>query len=135
MGSQPARRRGGDGGGGDPAGLHQAVREEMEVGTGKGWKGTAPMRLSTIYRGGVGWFLSLQAPRALAKGEEGNPSFPFLTDRYPPFLGILILSLRDMILFLVRGILVHLEQGCGAFPPLPTFMWVPHASGPHSGTF
>ena len=31
------------------------------------------------------------------------PSFPFPTDCYPPFLGILILSLRDMILFLLRG--------------------------------
>ena len=30
------------------------------------------------------------------------PSFPFPTDCYPPFLGILILSLRDMILFLLR---------------------------------
>ena len=35
--------------------------------------------------------------------EERNPIISFPTDCYPPFLGILILSLRDMILFLLRG--------------------------------
>ena len=34
--------------------------------------------------------------------EEKNPIISFPTDCYPPFLGILILSLRDMILFLLR---------------------------------
>ena len=36
-------------------------------------------------------------------GRKEIPSFPFPTDCYPPFLGILILSLRYMILFLLRG--------------------------------
>ena len=35
--------------------------------------------------------------------EERNLIISFPTDCYPPFLGILILSLRDMILFLLRG--------------------------------
>ena len=35
--------------------------------------------------------------------EERNPIISFPTNCYPPFLGILILSLRDMILFLLRG--------------------------------
>ena len=34
--------------------------------------------------------------------EERNLIISFPTDCYPPFLGILILSLRDMILFLLR---------------------------------
>ena len=39
----------------------------------------------------------------LPRWEERNPIISFPTDCYPPFLGILILSLRDMILFLLRG--------------------------------
>jgi hypothetical protein len=53
---------------------------------------------------------------SLAKGEEGNPSFPFPTDRYPPFSGILILSLRDMILFLVKGNLDLIPSGYDHIP-------------------
>ena len=80
-------------------------------------------------------FLPSKSIGALAK-VGGKKSHHILPHRLlSPFLGILILSLRDMILFLLGGILVRLDQGCGAFPPLPTFMWVPHAGGPHSGTF
>jgi hypothetical protein len=69
-----------------------------------GARGAAPMRLPTIYRGGGGWFLALQVHWGVGKGGRKEiPSFPFPTDCYPPFLGILILSLRDMILFLLRG--------------------------------
>ena len=100
------------------------------VGEGEGCargKGEAPMRLPTIYRGVGGWFLALQVHWALAK-VGGKKSHHFLPHRLlSPFLGILILSLRDMILFLLRGDL--------GVPPLPTFMWVPHAGGPHFGTF
>mgnify|MGYP005836830251 CR=1 FL=1 len=64
----------------------------------------APMRLPTIYRGGGGWFFALQVHWGVGKGGRKEiPSFPFPTDCYPPFLGILILSLQDMILFLLRG--------------------------------
>ena len=77
------------------------------VGKGEGCaKGRleAPMRLPTIYRGGGGLFLALQVHWGVGKnGRKEIPSFPFPTDCYPPFLGILILSFRDMILFLLRG--------------------------------
>ena len=98
------------------------------VGEGEGCargRGAAPMRLPTIYRGGGGWFIALRPLGRWQRWGKEIPSFPFPTNCYPPFLGILILSLRDMILFLLRGILVRLDQGCGALPPLPTFMWVP----------
>ena len=62
---------------------------------------------------------------ALAKVGERNPIISLPHRLLSPFLGILILSLRDMILFLLRWDLVCLDQGCGALPPLPTFMWVP----------
>jgi hypothetical protein len=128
----PSQLRGG--GSGIPAGLRQAhtrgTWEELGAGTGKGRKGQAPCA-SPLYIGveGAG-FKPSKHLEALAKGEEGNPSFPFPTDRHPHFLGILILSLRDMILFIVRGIMVHLDQGCGTLPPPPTFMWVPMQVGP-----
>src|SRR3989337_1257487 len=94
----------------DPAMEEEEVSGEGEGGA-RGW-GPSPMHLPTIYRGGGGWFLSLQVHWGVGKGgRKENPSFPFPTDCYPPFLGILILSLRDMILFLLRGILVCLEQG------------------------
>ena len=76
------------------------------VGEGEGCargKGEAPMRLPTIYRGGGGWLLAFQVHWGVGKGGGKEiPSFPFPTDCYPPFLGILILSLRDMILLLLR---------------------------------
>ena len=59
---------------------------------------------SPLYIGveGAG-FLPSKSIGALAK-VGGKKSHHFLpTDCYPPFLGILILSLRDMILFLLRG--------------------------------
>jgi hypothetical protein len=73
---------------------------------------------SPLYIGveGAG-FLPSKSIGALAKvgGRKSLLSFPH--DCYPPFLGILILSLRDMILFLLRGILVRLDQGCGGLAP------------------
>ena len=67
------------------------------VGEGEGCargRVAAPMRLPTIYRGGGGWFLALQVHWGVGKGGgEEIPSFPFPTDCYPPFLGILILFL------------------------------------------
>ena len=64
----------------------------------------APMRLPTIYRGGGGWFLSLQVHWGIGKGGgKKSHHFPSPPIVIPPFLGILILSLRDMILFLLRG--------------------------------
>ena len=80
--------------------------EEEELGEGEGCARTsciAPMRLPTIYSGGGAGFLPSKSIGALAKVEERNPIISFPTDCYPPFLGILILSLRDMILFLLRG--------------------------------
>ena len=77
------------------------------VGEGEGCargKGEAPMRLPTIYRGGGGWFLALQVHWGVGKGGRKEiPSFPSPPIAIPPFLGILILSLWDMILFLLRG--------------------------------
>src|SRR3954465_5171715 len=93
---------------GNPAGLRQAPqkrRRTWERGrAAPGARVVAPMRLPTIYRGGGGWFLALQVHWGVGKGGRKDiPSFPFPTDCYPSFLGILILSLRDMILFLLRG--------------------------------
>ena len=88
----------------DRASLRSTVEEEELEGEGcaRG-KGSAPMHLPTIYRGEGGWFLALQVHWGVGKGGwKEIPSFPFRTDCYPPFLGILILSLRDMILFLLR---------------------------------
>ena len=81
---------------------------------------------SPLYIGveGAG-FLSSMSIGALAKVGERNPIISLPHRLLSPFLGILILSLWDMNLFLLRGILVRLDQGCGALPPLPTFMWVP----------
>ena len=85
-----AKHYGGGGGVGGGRGLRQG-------------KGEAPMCLPTIYRGGGAGFLPSKSIGALAKvGGRKNPIISFLTDCYPPFLGILILSLRDMILFLLR---------------------------------
>ena len=110
--------------------------EELGATGGKGGGVAAPNASPPLYRHGGGWWLALQAPRVVGQGgEEGNPSFPFPTDRYPPFLGILILSLWDMILFLLREDLGAPRPGLWGLSPLPTFMWVPHAGGPHSGTF
>ena len=46
--------------------------------------------------------LPSKALGALVKGGGWKSLLSFPTDRYPPFLEILILSLRDMILFLLR---------------------------------
>ena len=65
--------------------------------------GAAPMRLPTIYRGGGGWFLALQVHWGIGKGGgKKSHHFPSPPIVIPLFLGILILSLRDMILFLLR---------------------------------
>ena len=69
-----------------------------------GARGEAHMCLPTIYRGGGGWCLALQVHWGVGKGGRKEiPSFPSPPIVIPPFLGILILSLRDMILFLLRG--------------------------------
>ena len=94
----------------DAAGLRQGFAKHYGggggVGEGKGCargRGAAPMRLPTIYRGGGGWFLALQVHWGVGKG-GGKKSHHFLPHRLlSPILGILILSLRDMILFLLRG--------------------------------
>ena len=67
------------------------------------WLGVLLPCASPLYIGveGAG-FLPSKSIGALAKVGKEIPSFPFPTDCYPPFLGILILSLRDMILFLLR---------------------------------
>jgi hypothetical protein len=79
--------------------------------------------------------LPSKALGSLAKrgGRKSLLSFP--TDRYPPLLGILVLSLWDMILFLLREDLGVPRPWLWGLSPLPTFMWVPHPGGPHSGTF
>ena len=80
--------------------------EEDDLGEGEGCARTsciAPMRLPTIYRGGGAGFLPSKSIGALAK-VGGKKSHHFLPHRLlSPLLGILILSLRDMILFLLRG--------------------------------
>ena len=85
------------------AGLRQAQREG-EVLRGEREAPGARVRLpcaSPLYIGVEGWFLALQGHWGVGKGGGKEiPSFPFPTDCYPPFLGIL--SLRDMILFLLR---------------------------------
>ena len=62
------------------AGLRQAQREAEVSREGEGgaraW-GAAPMRLPTIYRGGGGWFLTLQVHWGVGKGGRKEiPSFP-----------------------------------------------------------
>ena len=91
---------------GIPAGLRQAQagrkRCHGREGRARAW-GAAPMRLPTIYRGGGGWFLALQVHWGVGKGGgKKSHHFPSPPIVIPPFLGILILSLRDMILFLLR---------------------------------
>ena len=77
------------------------------VGEGEGCargRVAAPMRLPTIYRGGGGWFLALQVHWGVGQGGRKEISlFPSTPIVIPLFLGILILSFRDMILFLLRG--------------------------------
>ena len=59
---------------------------------------------SPLYIGWRGLVSCTPSPLARwQRWEERNPIISFPTDCYPPFLGILILSLRDMILFLLRG--------------------------------
>src|SRR5215216_3419877 len=77
-------------------------------GVGEG-KGCARERVllpctSPLYIGveGAG-FLPSKSIGGCQRWEERNHILSFPTDCYPPFLGILILSLRDMILFLLRG--------------------------------
>jgi hypothetical protein len=109
-------------------GFAKPYLEEMDVERGRGCarEGVLLPCTSPLYPGveGAGFLLS-KSIGALAKvgGRKSLLSFPHRL--LSPFLGILILSLRDMILFLLRGVLVHLDQGCGALPPLPTFIWVP----------
>ena len=83
------------------------LREREEChgreGGAKAW-GAAPMRLPTIYIKveGAG-FLPSKSIGALAKVGERNPINSLPHRLLFPFLGILILSLWDMILFLLRG--------------------------------
>ena len=59
---------------------------------------------SPLYIGVEGLVSCPPSPlRRWPRWEERNPIISFPTDCYPPLLGILILSLRDMILFLLRG--------------------------------
>ena len=90
------------------AGLRQAQREG-EVLRGEREAPGARVQLpcaSPLYIGveGAG-FLPSKSIGALAKvgGKKSHHLISFPTDCYPPLLGILILSLRDMILFLLRG--------------------------------
>ena len=74
--------------------------------------------------------LPSKALGALVKGGGWKSLISFPTDRYPPFLGILILSLRDVILFLLRGDLGEPRPGCGAFPHYPRSCGSPIQVGP-----
>src|SRR3989337_116732 len=105
-------------------------------GNRQGSKGCLPPMPPHLYIGvkGAGGLPS-KALGLLAKGGGRKPLLSFPTDRYPPFLGILILSLWDMIPFLLREDLGAPRPGLWGLSPLPTFMWVPHAGGPHSRTF
>ena len=81
------------------------MEEEVELERGglrQKARGEAPMRLPTIYRGGGAGFLPSKSLGRWQRWEERNLIISFPTDCYPPFLGILILSLRDMILFPLR---------------------------------
>ena len=82
------------------------TEEEVELERGRvapGARGIAPMCLPTIYRGGGAGFLPSKSIGVLAK-VGGKKSHHFLPHRLlSPFLVILILSLRHMILFLLRG--------------------------------
>ena len=88
------------------AGLRQAQREG-EVLRGEREAPGARVRLpcaSPLYIGVEG--LVSCPPSPLGRWQRWGkeiPSFPFPTDCYPPFLGTFILSLRDMLLFLLRG--------------------------------
>ena len=81
------------------------TEEEVELERGRAALG-ASMKLpcaSPLYIGVEGAvFLPSKSIGALAKVGGKNHIISFPTDCYPPFLGILILSLRDMILFLLR---------------------------------
>ena len=87
------------------AGLRQAQREGEVSREGEGGaRGLGCCsHASPLYIGveGAG-FLPSKSIGALAKVGKEIPQFPFPTDCYPPFLGILIFTLRDMILFLLR---------------------------------
>ena len=109
----------------------------MREGGARAW-GAAPMRLPTIYRGGGAGFLPSKSIGALAEVGERNPIISLPHRLLSPFLGILILSLRDMILFLLRGDLGRASpssvrgrgvtggeggaRGLGAQPSLPLFI-------------
>ena len=109
--------------------------EELGATEGKGGGVAAPNTSPPLYRRGEGWWLALQAPRVVGQGGRKEIP-PFLPHRsLSPFFGILILSLWDMILFLLREDLGAPRPGLWGLSPLPTFMWVPHAGGPLSGTF
>ena len=88
------------------AGLRQA-QQEGEVLRGEREARGARVRLpcaSPLYIGveGAG-FLPSKSIGALAKVGERNPIISLPHRLLSPFLGILILSLRDMILFLLMG--------------------------------
>ena len=79
------------------------VRNEREAASNRGVRCCGqPLPPLFIGMGKEAWPL-LQASRGCAPkgGRKSPPSFP--TDRDPSFLGILILSLRDLILFLLGG--------------------------------
>ena len=92
---------------GNPAGLRQAPRERRR--TWERGRAAPELRLklpcvSPLYIGVEGLVSCPPSPLGRwPRWEERNLIISFPTDCYPPFLGILILSLRDMILFLLRG--------------------------------
>ena len=106
------------------------TEEEVELERGRAAPG-ARVQLpcaSPLYIGVEGsGFLPSKSIRALAK-VGGKKSHHFLPHRLlsPLFRDLDLIPLgHDLIPSRGGGILVLLDQGCGALPPLPTFMWVP----------
>ena len=101
-----ARRRGVVGAAVLRQGFAKHVRRRRGVGEGRGCA-LACVKLpcaSPLYIGVEGLVSCPPSPLGRwPRWEERNLIISFPTDCYPPFLGILILSLRDMILFLLRG--------------------------------
>ena len=101
-----ARRRGVVGAAVLRQGFAKHIRRRRGVGEGRGCA-LACVKLpcaSPLYIGVEGLVSCPPSPLGRwPRWEERNPIISFPTDCYPPFLGILSLSLRDMILFLLRG--------------------------------
>ena len=82
---------------------------------------------SPLYIGVAGaGFLPSKSIGALAKVGERNPIISLPHRLLSPLFRDLDLIPSGYDLIPSKGgILVRLDQGCGALPPLPTFMWVP----------